>query len=115
MDWIRSGWANNSGIELYTNSRVRGDVPADFGDCIAWIGSGWATECADQQWTNAWICCDTQPVPPVEPPVGGGGKGKGRGRGLLHAPGQLTNRALAMREDEEIIAVIEAFLNARGK
>lgn len=39
--------------------------------------------------------------------------GGGSKRSRRHVPGITSNKALAFREDEEIIAVIEAFLNSR--
>jgi len=39
--------------------------------------------------------------------------GGGSKRSRKHVPGVTSNLALAFREDEEIIAAIEAFLNSR--
>ena len=84
-----------------------GGVPAPTG-CIPWIGSGWAATCADQHYTLSWICCDAvATVPEVGLP--GGGSHKSR----RQVPGITSNRSIAMREDEEIIAVLQALVASR--
>jgi hypothetical protein len=50
-------------------------------------------------------------VPPIVEPDRGSGSGKSR----RHVPGITSNRALAMREDDEIIAVLMAYLSSRHK
>ena len=51
-------------------------------------------------------------VPPVDDTRGPGGGSK---RSSIQVPGVTSNRSLAMREDEEIIAVIQALLSSRRK
>jgi hypothetical protein len=54
---IQSGWANNSGIELFTIGWV---VPPDIPQtalCLPWIGEAWLDRCADQHYSLGWLCC----------------------------------------------------------
>lgn len=51
-------------------------------------------------------------VPPIDPgTLPGGGQSKAR----VHVPGVTSNRSLAMREDEEIVAVLQALISSRRK
>jgi hypothetical protein len=105
--WPSSGWAKNSGISLSTLDRVDDSLLSP--PCIPWIGSGWADDCDVRESTNSWICCGVA-VADTGPQPGGGSK-----RSRIHVPGVTSNRALAMREDEEVVAVLMALLNSRTK
>ena len=48
----------------------------------------------------------------VDVPTIGGGPGKAKRR---HIPGVTGNRTLAMREDEEIVVILQALLASRRK
>lgn len=52
-------------------------------------------------------------VPPVVDDTRGPGGGSKRSR--IQVPGVTSNRSIAMREDEEIVAVIQALLESRHK
>jgi hypothetical protein len=57
------------------------------------------------------IYCGAFVAPPVSEPTTGGGSKRSR----IHVPGITGNKALAFREDEEVIAVLQAFLASRTK
>ncbi|MGI9569097.1 MAG: hypothetical protein ACR2PH_05020 [Desulfobulbia bacterium] len=66
---VQSGWANSSGVELFTIGWIPGSGEADV-PCLPIFGQSWLADCPEQHYTLGWICCDTAPV---EPPGGGGG------------------------------------------
>lgn len=79
--------------------------------CLPIIGYSWLADCPEQHYTLGWICCDITP-PVVDEGLRPGG---GSRRSRTQVPGVTSNRALAMREDEEIVAVLQAFLASRRK
>ncbi len=104
MDWIRSGWANDCGIELFTHGRVICPyAPADVG---YWgINTGWPNQCGQELFTLGWIGCGT-PVPTPDQRLPGGGSSK-KVRKLPSY--QEFNLNQAMREDEEILVMLAAY------
>ena len=119
--FIQAGWANNDGTELFNIGWVHQDT---FGQvtCLPIIGLDWLTGCPVQHYTWSWICCEPGPAP--KPISGGGGKGKGKGKGgrdlegvmdgaLL--PGMEPNIRQALKEDEELLVLLQSYLMARRK
>ena len=107
--WAGEGWQEDCGISLFTLDRLDCSDPPD---CLPWIGSGWVVNCDEQLFTLAWVCCDGTVIElPVGPDVGGGSSKAGR----RYAPGVSGNRKIAMTEDEEVIAVLQALLFSRTK
>ena len=84
---------------------VVGAVVPPAGDCLPWIGSAWIADCPEQHYTLGWICCDAAIVIPVPGPQPGGGEGR------RHYPSQHPNKRIAMREDEELLVMLEAYFN----
>jgi len=64
------------------------------------INSGWANDCGKELFTIGWVTCDI--VEPIEKKKIGGGTN------FSYAPSRLKEQLL--REDEEILAVIMAFM-----
>ena len=65
------------------------------------IGSGWANNCGVELFTNGWILCSTSGVEVIEAQPGGGSS-KHKPKPSLHAQ--------ALREDKEIVEIIQAFI-----
>lgn len=105
---INSGWANDCGNELFTIGWIGCDVVLEP-PCLPIIGYAWLADCPEQHYTLGHICCDGPGI--IEGPAGGGGESK-RPQIL---PGLTGNYELAMAEDEEIIAVLQALLASRTK
>ena len=70
------------------------------------INAGWANNCGKELFTIGWVRCPSDDL-------GGGGSSKGKRRPWTEAPGLGSNYEIAMYEDEEIAAVLQAFLASR--
>ena len=68
---------------------------------MPWIGLGWVAGCMDQQYTLGWVCCDVAEIPDFTPEP-------------VHPPGMGPGRRKFIRDDEEIMAIIIAFLEMKG-
>ena len=72
------------------------------GDCLPWIGQGWVAGCVEQHYTLGWVCCDTEVTPEPE---------------IIHPMGsdqrKQALRARILWEDDEILAVIMAFMETK--
>ncbi len=103
---IQSGWANESGTELFTIGWVQELIAAIRAACLPIVGDSWLANCPEQHYTLGWICCDPAVAPiPLGPQPGGGEE--------LALPGYEGNIQRAMREDEEILAMLEAYFGMR--
>ena len=67
--------------------------------------------CADASTGMATIGIFCGDISELDTRLPGGGSKKSR----IHVPGVTSNRALAIREDEEVVAVLMALLNSRTK
>lgn len=105
---IQSGWANESGTELFTIGWVQELLAAITAACLPIVGTSWLANCPEQHYTHGWICCTPPIVPPILPTLDGG-----TGRSRRQVPGITGNRSMAMREDEEILAMLEAYFNTK--
>lgn len=112
---IQSGWANNSGIELFTIGWVQELLAIIRAACLPIVGDSWLANCPEQHYTHGWICCKViqPPIPPVKP-----GDVPGRGSGPTHGIREEgynkhredalreTRRLRILQEDEDLIALI---------
>ena len=113
MSITSNGWVSNSGDELFTLGWVSGDV-AEQPDCLPIIGQSWLADCPEQHYSLGWLCCDAEFIP-LEPEVGGGSPSGADKIRRHHVPGVTTNKAIAMREDEEFIAILQAYVAAHRR
>jgi len=70
--------------------------------------SGWAAKSGTELFTIGWVEQLPAVITPPPPPIGGGTK-----RSRRQVPGITGNRSIAMREDEEVLAMLEAYFNTK--